>query len=123
MPDIAVIVVNWNARQDLQHCLTCLFAEPAPSVSFGVYVVDNASSDGSADMVAEKFPQTNLVRNPDNRGFSKANNQAITAAIEAGFRYAYLLNSDAFVESPVVLDEIVKFGDEREKSAFSAPKC
>ncbi|HEY3328923.1 MAG TPA: glycosyltransferase family 2 protein [Capsulimonadaceae bacterium] len=109
MPDIAVIVVNWNAREDLRACLASLFTEPPPSVSWAVWVVDNASSDGSADMVAAEFPQTRLIRNTENSGFSKANNQAIAAASE--YRYVFLLNSDAFVHGPQTLDRLVEFGD------------
>ena len=116
MKDIAVIVVNWNAKDDLRHCLASLFAEPAPSSDWTVWVVDNASADSSADMVATEFPGAHLIRNTDNVGFSKANNQAIAEASE--YRYCFLLNSDAFVHTPKALDELVAFGDERPNVAI-----
>jgi GT2 family glycosyltransferase len=122
MPDIAVIVVNWNAREDLRRCLEQIFAQPQPKVSFGAFVVDNASSDSSAPMVAEEFPQARLIQNPDNRGFSRANNQAIAIARAEGYRYVYLLNSDAFLSSPAVLDEIVRFGDAHPKVGIFGTK-
>lgn len=111
MDDIAVIIVNWNTREDLKKCLSSLFAEPAPTVKFGVWVVDNASADGSVDMVRRDFPAAHLIANDDNLGYVKANNQAIAAA--KGYRYVFLLNSDAYVESPATLDALVKFADEK----------
>ena len=57
MNDIAVIVVNWNAREDLRRCLLSLTAEPKPAVDYSICVVDNASTDGSPQMVAAEFPK------------------------------------------------------------------
>jgi len=112
MHDIAVIVVNWNACQDLRCCLSHLFSEPKPDVDFAVWVIDNGSTDGSPDMVATEFPEVRLVRNPDNRGFSRANNQGISTALHERYRYVYLINSDAYVHGADTLDKIVSFGDE-----------
>jgi GT2 family glycosyltransferase len=111
MHDIAVIVVNWNACQDLRRCLSHLFSDPKPEVDFAVWVIDNGSSDGSQEMVASEFPDVRLIRNPDNRGFSRANNQGISTAIHEKYRYVYLINSDAFVHGASTLDQIVAFGD------------
>ena len=97
MVDIAVIIVNWKAREDLRRCLESLFDSLSPARTWEVWVVDNNSDDGSADMVASTFPHVKLVRNPENVGFSRANNQAILASQS---RYVFLLNSDAFVHSP-----------------------
>ena len=66
MTDIAVIIVNWNAREDLRACLKSLFAEPKPRIDYEVWVVDNASADGSAAMVAADFPLVQLRANADN---------------------------------------------------------
>src|SRR5438445_11795364 len=72
---LSVCIANWNCRELLRRCLESLFGQPQ-GVRFEVIVVDNGSSDGAAEMVAAEFPQVGLVRNGENRGFSKANNQA-----------------------------------------------
>jgi len=118
MHDIAVIVVNWNAREDLRRCLRSLSAAPVPGLSCGVWVVDNASADGSAAMVAAEFPLAHLIVNPDNRGFSRANNQAIAATDS---RYVFLLNSDASVQ-PGALEALVAYADARTQAGVIGPK-
>jgi GT2 family glycosyltransferase len=117
MDDIAVIIVNWNAVEDLRKCLASLYSAPAPTASFSVWVIDNASSDKSAEMVSEKYPEVHLIQNTINTGFSMANNQGILAS--AGSRYVFLLNSDAFVQSPSTLDKLVQFADSHEKLAVA----
>ena len=91
MVDVSVIVVNWNTKALLRACLRSVF-EHTRGVSFDVWVVDNASTDGSVRMVADEFPAVRLIRNATNRGFGPACNQAIA---DADGRYLLLLNSDA----------------------------
>lgn len=93
MMDLSVILVNWNTRQILQDCLESVYRE-TEGISFEVFVVDNASSDGSAEMVCRQFPQVRLIENETNRGFAAANNQAIA---QAQGDYILLLNSDTIV--------------------------
>lgn len=79
MIDVAVIVVSWNVRDLLHRCLTSIF-ETAPSdLALHVVVVDNASSDGSVQLIRTHFPQVQLIANSDNVGFTRANNQALRA--------------------------------------------
>ena len=118
MTDIAVIIVNWNAREDLRVCLTSLYAEPKSTLNYEVWVVDNASSDGSADMVAAEFPQVILRANTENLGFSKANNQAIA---ESKSRYVFLLNSDASIH-PGALEALLVYADTHPNAAILGPK-
>jgi GT2 family glycosyltransferase len=118
MTDIAVIIVNWNAREDLRVCLTSLYAEPRPRVSYDVWVVDNASEDGSAAMVTSKFPQVYLIKNTENLGFSKANNQAIA---RADSRYVFLLNSDAAIHAGA-LDALAAYADTHTAAGILGPK-
>ena len=118
MTDIAVIIVNWNAREDLRVCLASLYAEPRPRLSYDIWVVDNASADGSAAMVAAEFPEVHLVTNAENLGFSKANNQAIA---ETDSRYVFLLNSDAAVH-PGALDTLLEYADSHAEAGIIGPK-
>ena len=118
MTDIAVIIVNWNAREDLRACLSSLYTEPKPRLDYEVWVVDNASADGSAAMVAAEFPQAQLIANTENLGFSKANNQAIA---RTGSRYVFLLNSDATAH-PGALDALLTYADSHPNAAIIGPK-
>src|SRR5262245_41835730 len=88
---LSVVVVNWNTQALLRRCLASV-GRFLSGVPHEVLVVDNASRDGSADMVAVEFPQARLFRNSNNLGFGRANNQAMAAAQGEFF---LLLNSDA----------------------------
>ncbi len=104
--DISIIIVNWNTKDLLERCLNCVTAT-AGAVSYELIVVDNASIDGSTDMLRAQYPQVRLVENSQNIGFARANNQGL--AIARG-RYYLLLNSDAFV-NPGAIPAMVKFMD------------
>ncbi len=110
MPDhsISVIIVSWNTRELLARCLRALSKPQASSVTREVFVVDNASDDGSADMVREQFPTVHLIPNRDNLGFARANNQAIRKS--AG-NYLLLLNPDTEVR-PGALSALATFMEE-----------
>jgi|MudIll2142460700_1097286.scaffolds.fasta_scaffold106072_2 hypothetical protein len=104
--DLSLIVVSWNTRELTRQCLKSIFSLPA-SLDREVFVVDNASTDGSSQMVRENFPEVNLLDNAQNAGFAAANNQAI--GLSTG-RYVLLLNSDTVVK-PGALDRLVEFMD------------
>ncbi len=93
-PVLSIVIVNWNTCQLLRDCLEAVLADPA-SCQWEVLVVDNASTDGSAAMVRDSFPQVQLLASPENLGFSRGNNLALAKA--AG-EYLLLLNSDTRVE-------------------------
>ncbi|MBI3118470.1 MAG: glycosyltransferase family 2 protein, partial [Candidatus Hydrogenedentes bacterium] len=90
-PDIDIVIVSFNTRELLRRCLDSINKHAAP-VTVHSIVVDNASHDGSADMVAQEFPQTRLVVNSENLGFGAANNRGTTGG-EAPL--ILFLNSDA----------------------------
>jgi N-acetylglucosaminyl-diphospho-decaprenol L-rhamnosyltransferase len=69
-PELSIIIVNWNARDLLRDCLNSVYAETEPT-SFEAVVVDNASPDGSAEMVKREFPQVRLIENGENLGFAE----------------------------------------------------
>jgi hypothetical protein len=88
--ELSIIIVSWNVKEKLRANLRALFASVG-APRFEVFVVDNASADGSAAMVRQEFPQAKLIANDDNRGFAAANNQALR---QASGRYVLLLNPD-----------------------------
>ena len=77
-PLVSVILVAWNSRADLERCLPSLMAQKYPNCE--IIVVDNGSSDGSADWVASYYPKMRLLRNEKNVGFAAAVNQGFAAA-------------------------------------------
>jgi len=117
MIDLSIVIVSWNTRELLRECLESLYRYTS-DVTFEVFVVDNASSDGSADMVRELFPQVNLIRNEQNLGFSKANNQAIK--VSKG-KYIALLNPDTLLIEDV-FSPLIKYADQHEKIGAIGPK-
>ena len=90
--DASVIIVSFNTRDLLRECLQTLKRE-ATGLACETIVVDNASRDGSAEMVAAEFPEVRLIRSEVNLGFGGANNRGFEVARG---RYIVLLNSDAF---------------------------
>jgi GT2 family glycosyltransferase len=88
-----VCIVNWNCRELLRGCLDSLLKQEQ-GVPLEVIVVDNASTDGAPEMVARDFPQVQLIRNRDNAGFARANNQA---ARRARGQFLFFLNNDTVV--------------------------
>lgn len=102
-----MVIVNWNTRDLLAQCLASLLQNPPRLVDSSVktLVVDNASVDGSAAMVRERFPWVQLIENETNLGFALANNQAM---VQAKGRYVLLLNSDTVVH-PGALDGLLAF--------------
>lgn len=87
------VIANWNGKKPLQKCLTSFFANTT-NLECTVVVVDNASNDGSTEMLQEKFPNVELIKNVENTGFSRANNQGIRHALANGAKYVLLLNND-----------------------------
>ena len=115
--DLSICIVNWNRRDLLQNLLASL--KPARAgLNTELILVDNASSDGSAEMVAADFPDVVLVRNTQNLGFSKANNQAVA---RARGRLLLFLNNDTIVR-PGTLAQMVKFLDEHPDVVAVGPR-
>ncbi len=103
-PDLTVIIVSYNTRDLTLAALRTLY-ETTQATSFRTVVFDNASADGSADAVAEAFPQVELIRSDDNLGFARANN---VVAAEAQTEWLLLLNPDTEVHEGAV-DNLMAF--------------
>ena len=93
MKKLLVIVVTYNSMRWLERCLSSI---PAWA---DVYAFDNDSTDGSADFVKAHYPKAKLVRSAENLGFSRPNNLGMQWAIDHGYDYVYLMNSDAWLEA------------------------
>ena len=91
--ELTIIIVNWNTRDLLASCLGSIYAYP-PNCSFETWVVDNASSDGSLEMLNQNFPHVMVIENQVNDGFARANNQALR---RVNGQFVLLLNSDTRV--------------------------
>lgn len=99
-PVLSVIIISYNTRQMTLDCLRALYADLEDAgKSAEVWVVDNASGDGSVPAIRAAFPDVRLIENPRNAGFGAANNLALR---QAGGEFLLLLNSDAFVHPGAV---------------------
>ena len=96
MPKLRVCIVSWNAKDDLRACLRSLETACENPADLETIVVDNASADGSAAMVAGEFPGVTLHALTTNTGFSGGNNVALEGLTAP---YALLLNSDALAHA------------------------
>jgi len=115
--ELSIVIVSWNVRQDLIQCLESLYKYPASGTS-EVIVIDNASTDGTIDAIATKFPQAIVIVNNRNSGFAAANNQGIE---RAQGKYILLLNPDTTVHSGS-LDILIRFMNENEDVGICGPQ-
>ncbi|MCC6342759.1 MAG: glycosyltransferase family 2 protein [Bryobacterales bacterium] len=113
---LSVIIVNWNRKDLLRACLLSL--QNQQGVQFEIIVVDNGSSDGSAEMIGQEFRSVKLIENTVNLGFCAANNQGIAAA---SGEFIALLNNDAEA-CPDWLYELRRVFDGRPSAGMAASK-
>ena len=117
MPDVSVIIVNWNTRELLLACIRSI-RQHTGSVSLEIIVVDNASSDGSQEALLQAFPEVVLIQNTENLGFARANNIGIKAAQGD---YLCLVNSDVEVK-PQCVDRMKAYMDSNPDIGIMGPK-
>jgi len=115
---IAAVVINWNTRDLLARCLESLRANAPAHRSLEIIVVDNGSTDGSAEYVRTDWPDVRLIANEKNEGYTRANNQAIRASTSP---YLLLVNADAFV-LPGCIDRLVERLEADERAGVAAPR-
>jgi N-acetylglucosaminyl-diphospho-decaprenol L-rhamnosyltransferase len=114
---ISILIVNWNGKDMLRNLLNSI-EQTRGDIAVQTVVLDNASSDGSADMVAAEFPGVTLVRNPTNDGFSRGNNLAAAVATAP---LLLLLNNDTIMR-PGALQNLLNFMDSRPDVIAVGPK-
>jgi GT2 family glycosyltransferase len=117
MPTISVIIVSWNAKKYLEECLQSI------AVSFEAYdaeiiVVDNASTDGSSELIMHNFPNVRLICNTENLGFAKANNIGIN---HSQGDYLFLINSDVVVY-PNCISLMVDYMEKHTETGLLGPR-
>ena len=76
MVDVSIIIVNWNTKEYLTKCIDSIEGDKG-NYSKEIIVVDNASTDGSVQIIKDRYPKAKLIKNSENLGFSKANNISI----------------------------------------------
>lgn len=151
MLDLAIVIVNYNTREKLRQCLQSVAASEGGRLSWEVVVVDNASDDGSAEMVRAEFPTVHVIASAVNGGYSYANNLGLmfagfqpqrdeaprSVATEGDLapqsvrhrpresaeppRYALLLNPDTILP-PTALQDMVDYLDARPAVGVAGPK-
>lgn len=94
-PRVAVIVLNWNGREDTLACLASLAG--AGDGDLAVVVVDNGSTDGSVAAIQQAFPQAHVIPTGANLGYAGGNNVGLRYALAHGYDYVLLLNNDTEV--------------------------
>ncbi|MBI1282039.1 MAG: glycosyltransferase [Anaerolineaceae bacterium] len=128
MLDLGIVIVNWNTKELLRRCLQTVLASQG-DFTFKVVLVDNASTDGSADMVWSEFPSVEVIASQTNGGFSYGNNLGLKALGYRGKgdvdadapRYALLLNPDTEVPAESLYG-MVQFMDSRPDVGVAGPK-
>ncbi len=107
LPLVSVIVLNWNRLEDSSECLQSVRELAYPELL--PILVDNGSTDGSAEALQARFPEAVHVRNARNLGFAEGNNVGIRRALSAGADWVLLLNNDATI-APDAIDHLVEVG-------------
>ncbi len=117
MPDLSIIIINWNTKQLLLDCIASLHITVCRA-SFEIFVVDNGSTDGSVEAVSRIFPEVQVIANTTNQGFAKANNIALK---RMKGRYAVLLNSDTVLKD-AALDTLFAFMETHPRAGMCGPQ-
>ncbi len=103
--NVVVTVINWNDADATLNCLESVFSSNYPN--FEVVVIDNGSTHDPHDLLLSRFPAITYIRNSQNIGYTGANNQGMTIAMERGAEFVWLVNNDATVD-PKALPQLVQ---------------
>lgn len=114
MIDLSIIILSYNTKKLLRTCLESIKKYEVRSMKYEVIVVDNASSDGSAEMVKKEFPDIRLFANKENIGYTKGNNQGVK---EAEGKYVLFLNADTLVYEKTLETMVPFMGEHKDAGA------
>lgn len=117
-PKVAIIILNWNGKEDTIECLESLKDVTYPN--YEILLVDNGSIDGSVECFKDKYPEIDIIENSENLGFAEGNNVGIRRATDKGADYVLMLNNDTVVD-PEFLGELVKVTEEDERIGAIGP--
>ncbi|MFP4497413.1 MAG: glycosyltransferase family 2 protein [Vulcanimicrobiota bacterium] len=115
--DLSIVMVNWNGKDITRDCLNSIYKYEYP-FEFELFLVDNASTDGSVEILKKEFPKVNFLVNKENLGFTRANNVAFS---QCTGKYIFLLNNDTIVEEGT-LEKLVTFMDEHPEVGACGPR-
>ena len=116
---VAIILLNWNGMSDTIECLQSITKIAYPN--YKIVVVDNASEDGSCEVIRNQFPQIQIIKNANNLGFAEGSNVGIRHGIKEGCEYVLLLNNDTIVE-PGFLSSLVHIAETKPNVGMIGPK-
>lgn len=116
---IGVLIVTWNRREDVLDCVRSVLRSDYHDLA--VYVVDNASTDGTAEELAREFPGIILIRSEENTGFTGGNNLGLSRMLDDGIDAAFLLNDDAVIAEDTI-SSLAAIGFDDAGAGALAPK-
>ncbi len=118
-PLVSIVIPAWNALAYTLECLESLRGLDYPE--YHVILVDNGSTDGTAQEVGRRHPEVTVLRNPENFGFARACNQGLATAFRGGAAYAFLLNNDTLL-APDILKQLVIAAELRPNGGIFGPR-
>lgn len=121
MEKVAIVILNWNGRQDTLECLKSLEKLKVENYRLQTFVVDNGSTDGSVDAIAQRYKNINVIKNRENLGFAQGNNVGIRRALKNDSDYIILLNNDTIIDKNLVANLLASF-EENPEAGIISPK-
>lgn len=120
LPSVLIIVVNWNGKDYVLECLESLIRQNYPQEKYKIFIIDNASNDGSQTAIRERYSNIILLENSKNLGYVKAVNQGIEHGLQSNVSYMWILNNDVVVHKEALI-RLIEIGEEEENSGVLAP--
>ncbi|MBK6798510.1 MAG: glycosyltransferase family 2 protein [Acidobacteria bacterium] len=119
-PSVFIVVLVYNSREATRQCLLSLRALSYPN--YRLVVVDNASSDGSEEMVRSEFPDLAVIQTGANRGYTGGNNRGIEYSLDHGADYVMILNPDTVLANPGFLTDMVAYLEAHPEVGIAGPR-